>query len=77
MKKVLIPISKHTYHFIDRRPNVYISKKRLQHELDIICNRKSREDLPKLQILLDLEVINYEQYKVFRDYITDNQVSEE
>lgn len=77
MKKVLIPISKHTYHFIDRRPNMYISKKRLQHELDVIYSRKSREDLPKLQILLDLEVINYETFKVFRDYITDNEVSAE
>lgn len=54
---------------------MYISDKRIKHEIEKIKRRASKDDLPKLELLEELEVITYDQYVNMRDAITDNEVA--
>lgn len=54
---------------------MYVSDKRIQHEIEKIKSRYSKDDLPKIDLLEELEIISYDTYLNLRDAITMNEVA--
>ena len=52
---------------------MYVSVKRVTHEIDKIKARRSKEDLIKLELMEALEIISYDEYKTLRRLVNSKR----
>lgn len=53
---------------------MYISDKRIKHEISKIENRRSKQDIPKLDLLEEIEAISYDEYTRLLNLIESKEV---